>query len=381
MEKKNFFSALAILLGVIIGAGIFGIPYVVSKSGIIPGLFYFIFWGIVVSLLHLFFGEIVLATEEKHRLVGFAQKYLGKPGRILILISTIFGTTGVLLAYLILGGDFLKIIISPFFKVSSSQLSIIFWLILIYFVLKGIKFIGPAEVFTNSSFFVILFIVFCFLIPRIQLENFVLINPKEIFLPYGVILFSLLGFVAIPEMADVLRDPQERKSFKKIILVASGVVIAIYLLFSLAVVGVSGDKTSQDSLSGLIPYLGQKIVLLGALFGVITLADSFLVICLYFKNVLIYDLKLPELLSFIIASGLPIGLFLIGFRSFIGVVGFVGTILGAIEGVVILLIYTKIKKLGNRKPEYALRVPSFLIYLLMIVFILGGILQIFYLLK
>ncbi|MBZ9569682.1 hypothetical protein KJA16_02055, partial [Patescibacteria group bacterium] len=130
-----------------------------------------------------------------------------------------------------------------------------------------------------------------------------------------------------------------------------------------------------------VPFLGQKIVILGALFGVITLADSFLIICLYFSNTLVYDYHFPKVLAFFISSGLPLILFLIGLRSFIGVIGFVGTILGMIEGIVILLIFTKVKKLGDREPEYSLKVPSFLIYFLMVIFILGAISQIFYHLK
>lgn len=381
MRDKKFFLALAILIGVIIGAGIFGIPYVVARSGIIPSFFYFLILGGAVLLLHLFFGEIVLRTKEKHRLVGFAQKYLGKWGKILITISTILGITGALLAYLIIGGEFLEIVFSPLFDFSASHFSLIFWAILVYFIFKGTRLIARTEVFTNLTFFIIIFIVFCFLFPKINLENFVLINPKYIFLPYGVIMFSLMGLVAIPEMVDILKTPEERKSFKKIIIVVSAIVITLYLLFSLAVVGVSGKNTSPEALSGLVPFLGQKIIILGALFGVITLADSFLVICLNLKNTLIYDYHFPKVLASFISSGLPVILFLIGFRSFIGVIGFVGTVLGAIEGIVILLIFTKIKKLGDREPEYSLKIPSFLIYFLALIFILGAISQIFHYLK
>jgi len=381
MRDKKFFPALAILIGVIIGAGIFGIPYVIARSGIIPGLFYFLILGGAVLLLHLFFGEIVLRTKGKHRLIGYSQKYLGKWGKILITISTILGTTGVLLAYIIIGGEFLKIIFSPLSGLSSFHFSLFFWAILIYFLFKGIKLIARAEIFTNSAFFIIIFVVFCFLLPKINLENFILINPKYVFLPYGVIMFSLMGFIAIPEMADVLKTPEERKSFKKIIIVASAIVIILYFLFSLAVVGVSGKDTSPEALSGLVPFLGQKVIILGALFGVITLADSFLIICLYLKNTLIYDYNFPKILASLISSGLPLILFLIGFRSFIEVIGFVGTILGMIEGIVILLIFTKVKKLGDREPEYSLRVSPFLIYSLGIIFILGAISQIFYYLK
>ena len=381
MRNKKFFSGLSVLIGVIIGAGIFGIPYVIAKSGMIPGFFYFLILGGAILLLHLLFGEIVLRTKEKHRLVGFAQKYLGKLGKTLITISTILGTTGVLLAYLILGGEFFKIVFSPLLDLSPSSFSFIFWLILIYFIFKGIKSISSVEIFTNSAFFLIIFVVFCFLLPKINLENFVLIDLNHVVLPYGIILFSLVGFVGIPEMADILKTSEERKSLKKIIIIASAIVIILYLLFSLAVVGVSGENTSPEALSGLVPFLGQKVIILGALFGVITLADSFLVICLYFKNTLIYDFYFHKISASFVSSTLPLILFLIGFRSFIGVIGFVGTILGVIEGIVILLIFKKIKELGDRKPEYSLKIPSFLLYLLAIVFILGAISQIFYHLK
>jgi tyrosine-specific transport protein len=99
------------------------------------------------------------------------------------------------------------------------------------------------------------------------------------------------------------------------------------------------------------------------------------------KNALIHDYYFPEIPASFISSFLPLFLFLTGFRSFIGVIGFVGTILGMIEGIVILLIFKKIKKLGDREPEYSLKIPSFLIYFLIIILILGAVSQLFYYFK
>jgi len=375
MKFKKSLSALAILIGTIVGAGIFGIPYAISKSGIIVGLFYFLILGLVVTFLHLFFGEIVLRTKEKNRLTGYAQKYLGKWGKISISISTFLGITGVLLAYIILGGEFLKII---FPKISSFYFSLIFWFLLIYFVFRGIKIISSVEIFTNFFFFLIIFLIFFILLPKINLENFHLINLQNLFLPYGVIMFSLMGFTAIPEMTDVLVEPNEKRRLKKIIIFASIVTIILYLFFSLSVIGVSGEKTSQDALSGLSQFLGKKIVILFALIGVITLADSFLIIDLYFRNTLIYDYHSPKIFASFLATFLPLFFFLIGFRQFIPVISFIGTILSMIEGIVILLIFSKIKKLGDREPEYSLKIPKFLLYILGTIFILGAISQIFY---
>jgi len=372
MESK-FLLAVAVLLGTMIGAGIFGIPYTISRSGIIPGFFYFFLLGIVVLLIHLCFGEIVLRTKEKHRLPGYAKKYLGSWGEALALFSTILGMVLVLLSYIILGGDFLKILLSSVFNLSSFQCSLIFSFILAFFIFKGIKLIAQVELFTNFVFLFIIFLIFCLSLPKIHFQNFSLFNFKNIFLPYGIILFALTGWSAVPEISEILESGKERKNFKKAISVSIIIAIFLYLLFTLAIVGVSGEYTSTETFSGLIPYLNPKIIFFGVLAGVITLADSFLVLGLYLRNTLIYDYKFQKFSAFLFAWGMPLILFLIGFRQFIKVIGFVGTFIGLIEGIIIILIFKKAKFLGDRKPEYSLEVSSFLLYTLITIFILGAI--------
>ena len=376
MKDKKFFFAISILLGTIVGAGIFGIPYVIARSGIIPGFFYLLILGGAVLLIHLFFGEIVLRTKEKHRLVGYAQKYLGNWGRILITISTILGLTGALLVYIILSGDFLKIIFS-FLNLPSFYFSLMFWAILSYFIFRGIKLIAPAELFMNIAFFFIIFLIFCFALPKLNLQNFTLINFEHIFLPYGVILFSLVGWIAVPVISETFKGFEVRKNLKKVIISAILIVIFLYFLFALAVIGVSGKNTTPEVFQGLLPYLGQKIIIFGALFGIFAIVTSFLILGNYFKNTLFYDYKIPRWISASIACGLPFILFLIGFREFIEVSGFVGTIIGVIEGGAIVLIFKKAKLLGNRCPEYSLKIPSILLYFLIAIFILGAVSQVF----
>jgi len=67
--------------------------------------------------------------------------------------------------------------------------------------------------------------------------------------------------------------------------------------------------------------------------------------------------------------------FLVGFRSFIEVIGFLGTIIGVIEGIIIILLFKKAKELGDHQPEYTVKVPKFLLYVFMLILILGAVLQ------
>lgn len=381
MLDKKFFFALAILLGTIIGAGIFGIPYVIAMSGILPGLFYFLILGGAVLCLHLFFGEIVLRTEGKHRLIGYSQKYLGKWGKYLITVSTILGIVGALLAYIIIGGDFLKIIFSPYLNLSSFYFSLIFWLILSFFVFQGLKSIAPAELLMNIIFFLIIFLIFGFTFPKLNFQNFILFNSKHLFLPYGVILFALAGWSAIPEIAGILQEKAERKNYKKVIIAATLITLVLYFLFTLAIVGVSGNRTTPEALQGLLPFLGQKIIILGALFGIFAIASTFLVLGSYLKHSLIFDYNFSKFLAVLTVCGLPLILFLIGFRGFIETIGFVGTLLGVTEGIIIILIFQKAKILGDRQPEYSFKISPILIYFLITIFILGAIAQVVYYLK
>lgn len=378
MPNKNFYFALAILVGTTIGAGIFGLPYVVQKSGIIPGLFYFFILGGAVLLLHLFLGEIVLRTKERYRLIGYSQKYLGRKAKVLITFSTVLGIVGILLAYIIIGGDFFKIIFSSIFDLHSFYFSLFFWLFLSYFIYRGIKVIAPAELLMNILFVLVIFLIFFFSLPDFNLQNFTLFNISHLFLPYGVILFAFAGWAAIPVMSDILKTSLERKNYKKIIIIASIIVFILYLLFTLTVIAVSGENTSAEALLGLVPFLGQKIIILGALFGIIAIVASYLILGNYLKNSLVYDYKFSKSLAMIITCFSPLVLFLVGFRQFIETIGVVGTLLGGLEGIIIILIFQRVKKLGNRKPEYNLKIPSFLLYILILIFILGIMSQVFY---
>ena len=99
--NSKFYSAVATLMGCVLGAGILGIPFVVSKAGFSIGLFWIILLGLAVLLINLYMGEIILRTKGFHQLTGYAEKYLGQKGRVLMTISMMIGIYGALLAYII----------------------------------------------------------------------------------------------------------------------------------------------------------------------------------------------------------------------------------------------------------------------------------------
>src|SRR3989338_8075254 len=142
---NSFTLALSTLVGTIVGAGIFGIPFAILKSGIVPGLFYLFLLGCIICLLHLFFGEICLRTSGKHRLVGYAGIYLGKTGKAVATLTLLFVLIGSLLAYLILVGEFSEIVFGGLIPLSSVLFTVLFSVCAFFLVLSGRQLITKIE--------------------------------------------------------------------------------------------------------------------------------------------------------------------------------------------------------------------------------------------
>ncbi len=374
MFDKNFYLALGSLIGAIIGVGIFGIPYVVSRAGFSIGVVYLIILSAIVLLLHLVYGEVVLRTKEKHRLPGYAGKYLGSWAKGLAVFAKSFGLFSALLAYIIVGAKFLGVLLPGFF---SNQIiaGLVFWLVLSLGVWRGIKTVAWME-FSMAVFLIALMAVIVFWgAPQIDFANLVSRDLSQVVLPYGVILFALLGTGAVPEIKEILARGRKPKLLR-IIVLGTLFPAFLYFVFTLVVVGVSGDATTQEAIQGLSQFLGKNIAVLGALFGILAVSTSFLLWGINLKKTFVYDLKIKKALAAALVLGIPILLFLFGIRSFVGVIGLAGVVIAVIEGTLILLMFKKAKTLGDRQPEYRLKLPSILLYFLIAIFILGVISQI-----
>ena len=308
---NNFTLALSTLVGTIVGAGIFGIPFAMVQSGIVPGLFYLFLLGGIICLLHLLFGEVCLRTSGKHRLVGYAEIYLGKHGKVFATLTLLFVLVGTLLAYLILVGEFSEIVFGSFLPFSSTIFTVLFSLGALFLVLAGRQLITKIEFFTNILFIGAIAALIVFALPHVknfEAPLFDFSSVSNLFLPFGVLLFAFAGFEAIPEVMSFLRDRNARTKLDNVIIWSSVVVGLFFLLFSLIVIWVSGLGTSPDAFSGLVPFLGQNIIAFGALIGLIIIADSFLVIglilfiasivCLLFRRGSRRTLEMREITSF-----------------------------------------------------------------------------------
>lgn len=370
-----YFTALSTLIGAIVGLGMFAIPYTALKAGFLVGIGYIIALGIVMLLLHLMYGEVVERTNGKHGLPGYALKYLGKRAKQVAGLSVIFSVYTALLAYIIVGGKFLAL---AFPNVADPFMwSLLFWLALSVFVWRGIKTVGWGELCMSALLIVFVIILFVWGAGDIEPRNFSAFSFPDLFLPYGVVLFALSGILVIPEIRTLLK--QEGSKYKQTIVWGSLVSIFVYIIFTTLVVGVSGAGTSQESLEGLVGYLGNWFVRFGPLFGLLAIATSYLALGLNLKDTFVYDWRMRGGAAGLLSMLVPLFLFIGGMQQFITVLAVSGAVLGATIGVIVALLWQRAKKFGERSPAYTLPLPKAFVWGLIGLLGLGGIYEIIYL--
>jgi len=353
----KYFKGVGMLVGMIFGAGIFALPFVIVKAGIFWGIFHFFLALILMIFFHLLYGEIAYFSGEKKRFTGYAELFLGSWAKRFAFLVTIFTDYGSLLVYGVLGGIFLTNI----FNFSSFVLSLIF------LIGGGILIFSHFEKIAGLNFFLSLalagLVVFLFFnaFPHIQINNFSFndffrqISGSNWFLPYGIWIFALAGFSALPEVRDiacsanggVTKSPI--KTFKRIILISLLLCAVLYSIFIFTVIGLSGGKTTEDSLAGLVNILGRPGILAGSILGFLAVFTSFIALGADLKNIFHYDFRFPKWLAWLNVVIPPIVLFLLGLKNFIGILGIIGAIGLGFFGILIILMARKLPHHQNSR--------------------------------
>ena len=368
-NDNSFWLAVFSLVGTTIGAGIFGLPYAFAKAGFIVGLIELVILVGIMLLIQQMLGEVALRTPGKKRFIGYVAEYLDPAWKPWVTAAVFLGSVGVLLVYIILGGQFLSAILEQ----DAFWGSIIFFTIWFLSILVRPKIFGRIEFYI--SFLVILIIILTSLVnfESVNLDNLKAADFKNLLIPYGVILFAISGFSVIPEMEDILGN--KKSKIKKAIMWGTLIPATVYLVFIFIVLGVSGGLTSPDAVSGLALALNSKIILLfWSLLGFLAVSGAALSYGVYTKETLWYDLKLEKWLAWFLTGAAPLTLFLLGARNLVTVISIVGALFFAFQAVVVLLIHKK-SKLSEIKPDYEIKLPDIIYYVVGLFVIFGALLE------
>lgn len=361
--NKKFWATAFTLAGTTIGAGILALPYIFSQSGFFIGVFWLLALGFILLLVNLYLGEITLRTKTIHHLPGYAGKYLGKKGEVLMFITVAFGIYSALLAYLIGEGQSFSTLFFGNLDY-SIYFAIGFWFIMTLLLSQGLKELKKIELWGVLAVILIIFVIFFRFIPDVNLNNFVQYDLSNFFLPFGIIMFALLGFTSIPELRREIKG--QENLLKKAILVGTLIPVILYIIFTYVFVGVLGKTVEQVATISF----GNIIVIL----GIFTMFTSYFVLSFSLRDIFIFDFKKKKW-SFYFVSLLPLFIYLavsfFGLADFVKILGIGGVISGGLAGILILLTNFKAKEKGNRNPEFSIPINWLVIGFLSLIFLAG----------
>jgi len=342
MATKNFFSASAVLIGYIIGVGMFSLPFIVNRSGILPFFALLLGLGLVQHFLHLIYANVILVSRDYHHLPGYAGEYIGPSAKKLAIVCKLVGNYGALLAYIIITGIFLHDLLAPIFGGSLFFYGSALFALEALIVFFGIGVLCRAELLMSLLLIMVVALIAIKGWPLVSAANFHLLDWKYSLLPYGAILFAVDGNGAIPAVIQLLN--RNEQAIRRVVRIGFYLPAAIMIIFTLTVLGISGAGTSADALTGIRNSFGDGVIVLALIFGVLTIVTSFLGVSQATRDMLVWDYRLGPKKAWALAVFVPYIFYLLGLNDLIAVVSFAGAVAGGLSAMILIYIYARLSK-------------------------------------
>jgi tyrosine-specific transport protein len=333
-------TALALLVGTAIGAGILGLPYLFAQSGFVGGAITLVVVAVAMTLVTLYFGELSLRTKERYHLAGFAKKYLGDKWKYIVLAIETIGIYAILIAYLIGIG----IVASHMFNISAVVASTIFFVLVAFAIFFGYERTSKTEFFITILKIALLVALIALIVPGAKTANLGMnLDWTTALIPMGLAIFAFNCYTVLPEIETKILH-KDKKSIWYIVVIGMAITLAIYLAFSYVFLGNFGTAVSEIATNSLIGNLGWA----GALFVLITLVTPFIALTSVVKDIYTHDLNIDKRFSWFLACFIPYMIFLYGGFSFVTLISYAGIFAFGLLGVI--TVYTLYKARQN-KPE------------------------------
>lgn len=345
MITKNYVAAVAMLISSIVGVGMFTLPFISIQTGLLTIIGYFIILGFIQHWLHKLYAEIILSTKKQHRLPGYAEKYLNKSSKKIVLFLSMFSGYGALLAYTIIGGDFLFQLLSPYFGGSVILYTILLLAIRSLVTLFGFAWVTRAEVILTGGLIGSIIVIGAIASGQGLANNLILFNQHNVMLAYGPVFFAVSGMLAVNDICLIMKKEKE----KIISTLRTGIIISISImvLFTVAIASISGTLTSPDALSGLKSFIDPIFYGVLLVIGLVTVTTAFFAVAEAMEEMYIWDYKIKKYWAWFLVSVIPLLLFLAGAKDVTQVIAITGALSGGLLGAFYLVLALRVKS----KPE------------------------------
>jgi amino acid permease len=354
-KDLTFFEATAIVTGYGVGAGVLAVPYLASRSGVIPFLIILVVGYGISLLLHLMIVEMMMRDDETTQLVELLGKYLfvGKIGKVflwLFFILIALGFIGTLTIYIVGSGEILNYI----WGVPLWVGELIIYVLAASVVFFGLKAVGVSEKFAIIAIALVILTlsVLSLRLPNFHLDVMSRGGVKEAMALFGMVMFSFWSFFSVPQAVEGLQWNKRLAPWA--VICGIGITLIFIFVITLVAMGASIEPTTIVVL-GWGEAINNVAMMAAGLFVILAMLTSFWSVSLALTVVLAERLNWGDRLSWVVATLPSLVVALIGFTDFLGFLQITGGIIAILAAILMVPGYLSLKRKGrNKNPEWTM---------------------------
>lgn len=333
--KKTVVRAMLTMVGTIIGAGIFGVPLVMEKMGVLVGSFVFWLIAFVILASHLLFLEVIDRVRERMRLPGYVGKVLGSWAKRLAVFTHTFQLAGANFAYLILGGEFILFIAERF----GLNLNVLWWQILFWAAgsmaaVLALRLMAKVESALTWGLIFLLVFMITVAVPQADAIRIFSLRDGIHLASVGVFVFAMFGLTAIAEVYEI--TGRRLENAKRGVFWGTLIAALLTWLFGLFVYAAMATNDGESVLS-LVKIFPSFLWWLLPLAGLLAVVTSYITSAFDLQAMFHLDLKQSPSMSKCVALAMPVILLFIAERNFLETIDTVGAFFSAGNGLLVVL--------------------------------------------
>lgn len=290
-----------LIAGTTIGVGMLALPIVTGPGGFLPSVIvYLICWAFMLCT-GLLLLEVCSWMPPDTNLISMANRFLGKPGKIICWIVYLFLFETVMIAHIAGGGEVASEILTG--DLGQHVSIFIYALIFSPIIYLGTRAVDRINLVMFSG---VLISYLCFIIISYQHVNLSQLTHQhwgKIWLAIPVLFTAFTYHVIIPTLVSYMK--QDYKKVRTAIFLGTTIPLAVYLIWQVLILGIipiegpngliAAAQKGQNAVTPLKHFINNKFLLgIGNAFAFFTFTASYIALSLAFLDFLSDGLKVKK---------------------------------------------------------------------------------------
>ncbi len=342
-----------------------GLPFAVLQVGVVVGAVEMILAALLSYLVLRLYGDLVLMRGGKARFIHVIGRELGHVGTGIASFAYIASIFGALLAYLIFGGQFLRVLLFSVVPMTITQSTMFFFLLAAFLTIGGSLFVAKVQKALLPLGFALLCVLMIVAFSHMTIDRFTAISSGNIGLSFGMMFFAFFGIAGVPEARDALGRGSRR--LPRAIMCAAASVACVYAVFAFGMVATMGALTTENALLGL-STIGSGAVFVGSSIAFLVTTSAFMNLSTALTNTFLYDVRMRFLPAWLLTMSIPLFFFFFGARHISTVLSITGGVFSALTAIMVLIAYER-ARVSADLPKHSMRVSQWVVGLAFVVLV------------